>query len=133
MEHLVGGAKAGGGLGNLVDSLLERDRLAEQMAQDGMVDDPGTAGPNAAMAGATMVGEGAAQLGMLAPPVVAPGLDVDDSIRCGAEDDASVQMDAAMTQSQGPSVADFQASQRQADADRPQSSSRAAGGGPRPR
>ena len=132
MEHLVGGAKAGGGLGNLVDSLLERDRLAGQMAQDGMVD-PGTAGPNAAMAGATMVGEGAAQLGMLAPPVVAPGLDVDDSIRCGAEDDASVQMDAAMTQSQGPSVADFQASQRQADADRPQSSSRAAGGGPRPR
>ena len=50
MEHLVGGAKAGGGLGNLVDGFLERDRLAEQMAHDGMVDDPGTASPNAAMA-----------------------------------------------------------------------------------
>ena len=117
MEDLVGGAKAGGGLGNLVDGFLERDRLAEQMAH-GMVG-PGVAGPNAAMAGATMMGEDAAQLGMFAAPPVTPGLDVEDFLAASqgyaAEDAAFAQMDAAMAQAQhamaGPSVDDFAAFQ----------------------
>ena len=119
MEHLVGGAKAGDGLGNLVDGFLERDRLAEQRAH-GMVG-PTIAGPNAAMAGATMMGEDAAQLGMFAAPPVAPGLDVEDFLAASqgyaAEDAAFAQMDAPpIAQAQhamaGPSVDDFAAFQQ---------------------
>ena len=134
MEHIVGGAKAGGGLGNLVDGFLDRVRVAEQMGE-GMVAVGAAPGPNAAMMGRTMLGEGAAQLGAFGM-LAGPRLDVNDflasSARHSAEEArAMAQMDgvmAAMRAStgggpsvdeflalqgamQGPSVADFAAFQ----------------------
>ena len=85
MEQLVGGAKAGGGLGKLVDGFLERDRLAEQLAH-GMVG-PGMAGPNAALAGATMLGEGAAELGAFGRHTA--GLDVGDFLVASSQEYAA--------------------------------------------
>ena len=52
-------------------------------------------------------------------PKPGPGLDVDDA-KAG-------EMDAAMAQSQGPSVADFHAFQRQADATEPRVNKSATG------
>ena len=70
MDALLGaaacGSSAGGSpLGNLADGLTDRDRVAEQLGA-GMVHSGAAARPNAAAAGRTMAGEGAAALGMFA-------------------------------------------------------------------
>ena len=74
----------------------------------------GMAGPNAAMAGQAMMGEGAANLGMFGPEAaVAGGLDVNDflaaSNQYAAEDASMAMMDQAFAEASmaGPNVADF--------------------------
>eukprot|EP01046_Picozoa_sp_COSAG06_P021099 COSAG06_NODE_1570_length_9069_cov_2.920067_2_plen_513_part_00 len=120
MDALIGGmgcdSGAGNPLGNLVDGFLDRQRVAEQMGE-GMVG--GMMGPNAAMMGQTMMGEGAMNLGMFGPQSMAGGgLDVNDFLAAsqgyGAQDAAFAQMDAAMASAQmgGPSMEDFAAFQQ---------------------
>ena len=119
MDALVGGlgcdSVVGNPLGNLVDGFLDRARVAEQMGE-GMVG--GMMGPNAAMMGQTMMGEGAANLGMFGPQSMGGGLDVNDflaaSAQYGGQDAAFAQMDAAFADAQmgGPNVADFAAFQQ---------------------
>ena len=74
----------------------------------------GMAGPNAAMAGQAMMGEGAANLGMFGPEAaVAGGLDVNDflaaSNQYAAEDASMAMMDQGFAEASmaGPNVADF--------------------------
>ena len=123
MEQLVG-AKAGGGLANLVDGFLKRQGVGRM--GDGMLEPAFSFGPNAAIMDQTMVAEGAAQLGAFGS-MVGPRLDVEDFLTTSAryaqqEAAALAQMDSAMAAVQarsaaaaaidsGPSVEDFMAFQ----------------------
>ena len=124
MEQLVG-AKAGGGLANLVDGFLERQRVGHRIGDD-MLGPAIPFGPNAAIMGQTMAAEGAAQLGAFGS-IVGPRLDVEDFLATSAryaqqEAAALAQMDSVMAAVQarsaaaaamdsGPSVGDFMAFQ----------------------